>query len=60
MAGAEPEQSRRDLVGMLIAFCLNYGLSWQWYGFFPVAMLRYFVSRYVAWLISDGRFARPV
>jgi hypothetical protein len=34
MAGAEPEQSRRDLVGMLIAFCLNYGLSWQWYGFF--------------------------
>jgi bacteriorhodopsin len=43
------------LVGMLIAFCLDYRLGWQWYAFLPVAMLGYLVTRYMTRLISEGQ-----
>jgi MFS family permease len=43
------------LVGMLIAFYLNYGLGWQWYAFLPMAMFGYIVTRFMTWLISEGQ-----
>jgi len=45
------------LVGAAIVFCLEYGLGAYWYISLPLGIIGYFITRYLAWLISEGRRA---